>query len=1088
MDNFIRSVSSILSRTFNEAGCGVSSTAANSVAKYISSSVSIKQANGINEPGWGANNSFKFMTSSLQLPFNYESVIRNGDLDSMSVFDFWNSKSSEVHSKFFVSSIDFSSNDYTNLAKTKIGRKGIPTIVNIFRQFSPFHTLNKIYVGSGISDYYYSTRTDGKGIPGTADPGVAWSGIFDLEVVNTIQSDMDQLHSTYTASAFPGAWAAGGSFSGVGVFPNIWNPQNGRYLPSATLVGTRGTTAPGYFWSGGGVEDDLGLKQLIARRTAGRRKDLKYKFTGWAQNRQGLNQPIGTDWFGMSGGTLQPVLKARGLNLPGFVPKGFNFSSQNFVDTSGSLSSVYSYYNTSATPFFEFYASSFFPARAIPDFEPNASSFNQLRDVFGSQILRAMTETFVRRGRKDSRWYRFTDQGFENFKFGTGTQKLYWDYNNTFRRQLQCWVNQETQVDGNRYAGGFNILAHVFGPLLFNHNFSIKGNIQDNLGSKSYPGSYGGAISSLNPDWSGVIATRAINENNIYINTLGEDVQLTEGILAAGAYGTYENSLDVFEHPSNLYQSNKTTLSGIDFVAPQVNSFAVWNNPSNPSYNIDLTSPSGITFVQRHGTDNPFQTVRARFVLDGNMNYSYNGNLKYPPRSLQSLRSKSLSAIAGWQLQEATRTPNINSAGYRTNTNVPQSFLVDTAGSAIPYVQLMGVGGYSGTGVVGVMSGVLGTSHTPNLATVVDVTDRQTPANLRPFTPADSYQISFEASSSPAATNSRICYALFNQTAQKQWVEPTGQWRDMESTYSSNLVNVMTSSVGSEPDWRLYKGTITPSSIFSQNDNYQLIVAPGRKTKTVSTHFRVRNIKVENREQGITKITAGRQGNKLFKDEEYLLGINARVARIAAAQTYPNENLYVRVVTDPKPFVGNGWNSFAKSWCYDWTSKSWSNSRETSNDRQWKRLTFPGSSIEPTRHILEFNTQNSRTPLKYHSLSQDGPLGGYFLSAGPVHNDETVYYVEVGKRDRTGEFNGVTLLGVDIVNKLYNVYAEDYTRKDFVDIFDFFDDLNISKSSRDARDSSGTYLLSGGSRSEYLEYWGGSHSATNGIYGFIEND
>ena len=96
--------------------------------------------------------------------------------------------------------------------------------------------------------------------------------------------------------------------------------------------------------------------------------------------------------------------------------------------------------------------------------------------------------------------------------------------------------------------------------------------------------------------------------------------------------------------------------------------------------------------------------------------------------------------------------------------------------------------------------------------------------------------------------------------------------------------------------------------------------------------------------------------------------------------------------------------------------------------------------------------------------------------------------MEVGKRDRTGEFNGVTLLGVDIVNKLYNVYAEDYTRKDFVDIFDFFDDLSISKSSRDARDSSGTYLLSGGSRSEYLEYWGGSHSATNGIYGFIEND
>ena len=1091
VDSFIRSVSSVLSRTYTKAGCGVSATAANSVAKYISSSVSIKDVNGINEPGWGANNNFKFMSSSLQLPFNYEEVIRRGDLNSMSVFDYWNSKSSTVHSKFHMSSIDMSANSYTNLAGTKLGRKGIPTIVDIFRQFAPFHTINQIYVGSGVYDNYCWTR-HGTNVPFTPGAsGVEWSGIMDIEVVNTIQSDMDQLHSTYTASAFPGAWAAGGSFSGVGVFPSVWDPQNGRYLPSATLHGTKGTGPQGYFWSGGGDEDDFGLKKLIARRTAGRRKDLKYKFTGWAQNRQGLNQPIATDWFGMSGGTIQPVLKARGLNLPGFVPKGFNFSSQNFVDTSGSLSSVYAYQTTNRTPFFEFHTSSFFPARGIPDFQPNASSFNQLRDVFGSQILRAMTTIFIKRGRKDSRWYRFTDQGFENFKFGTGVQKLYWDYNNIFRRQLQCWVDQKAQVSTNRYAGGFNILAHVFGPLFFNNNFSIKGNIQDNLGSASYPGYHKGSISSTNPDWSGVVATPAVVGNDTYVNTSGGNITLTPGILAANAFGTYTNYLDAYEHPNSNYFSNRTLLSGIEFVAPSVNSVAVWNNKSNPAYNLDLISPNGITLVQRHATDNPFETIRTRFTLNGNMNYSYNGRDMYPPRSLQSLQSKSLSAIAGWQLQEETRTPNISTAGHLPNANATQSFVVESAGSALPYVQLMGVGGHSGIGVVGVMSGVLGSSQTPNLATFVNVTDRQTPANLRPLTPADSYQISFEASGRSAADD-RICYAVFNQTAQKNWVESTGQWRDIKTTYSSNLVNVMTSSVGSEPDWHLYKGTITTSSIFSQNDNYQLIIAPGRRhisvPATASTHFRVRNIKVENQEQGITNITAGRQGNKLFKDEQYLLGIEARVAKLAYASTNRDEKLYVRIVTDPKPFLGNGWESFAKNWCYDWTAKSWSEATATRAERQWKQLPFPGSSIDTTRHVLEFNTLNSRTPLKYNSLSKDGPLGGYFASAGPVHDDQTVYYVEVGKPNPTGEYNGVTLLGVDIVNKRYNVYAEDYSKKDFVDIFDFFDDLNISKSSRDARDSSGTYLLSGGSRSEYLEYWGGSHSATNGVYGFREND
>ena len=1089
MDDFIRSVSSILSRSYAEAGCEVPVSAAASVAEYISSSVSIKDVNGITEPGWGANNTFKFMTSSLNLPLNYQQVIRGGDLESMSVFDYWNSKSSEVHSKFHASSIDFSSLGYTNLTKTKMGRKGIPTIVNIFRQFSPFHTLNKLFVGSGITDNYFWTRH-------SALPGIEWSGTQDIQILNTIQSDMDQAMSSKEASTFPGAWAAGGSFSGVGVFPTIWNPQGGRYIPSATLHGTRGTSPQGYFWSGGAVTvSGYGSKALIAARTAGRRRDLKYKFIGWAQNRQGLNQPISTDWFGMSGEALQPVLKGRGLNIPAFVPKGFNFSSQNFVDTSGSLSSVYSYYNSSSTPFFEFSASEFFPARGVPDFEPNASSFNQLRDVFGSQILRAMTTIFIKKGRQDKRWLRFTDQGFENFKFGGGVQKLFTDYHTLFKSQLSCWIDQETQVDGDRFAGGFNIIAHVFGPLLFNHNFSIRGDIQKNLDRKAFPGVFGGSISSLHPDWSGVVTTPTVEQNNVYLNTQGNRVELTEGILDAGAHGSYVNYLDIFENPSDTFQSNRTLLSGIEFVSSKVNSIVVWNNPSNPLYNIDQISASGLTFLQRTPTTNYLRTVRARFPLDGNLNYSYNGKLKFPPKDESRTSSKSLSAIAGWALQSTYRTPVINSEVGLTNASNPQCWWSDAEGSGLPYVELRGKGGMSGVGQDGVMSGVLGLSYNPNLATVTSFADRFTPANLRPLTPANSYQISFEASSGHTSDNAKITYALHNETNQKQWVQPTaldtsGEWRDMATTYSSNLVNVTTSSTKLETGWNIYTGTITPSSTFLQGDTYQLIISPGRKGApgTATSSWRIRNISIKNSEQGITRITAGRQGNKLFPNEQYLLGVDARVARIAAATSHPDEKLYIRIVTDPKPYLGNGWTSFAKNWCYDWHAKSWTDSRNTPIENQWQEFSFPGSSLEPTRHVIEFNTLNSRTPLKYHSLSNDGPMGGYFASAGPVHNDETVYYVEVGKPQPTGEFNGLTLLGVDITNKRYNVYADDYTRKNFTDIVDFFDDLGVNKSSRDARDSSGTYLLSGGSRSEYLEYWGGSHSATDGKFGFTENE
>ena len=113
-------------------------------------------------------------------------------------------------------------------------------------------------------------------------------------------------------------------------------------------------------------------------------------------------------------------------------------------------------------------------------------------------------------------------------------------------------------------------------------------------------------------------------------------------------------------------------------------------------------------------------------------------------------------------------------------------------------------------------------------------------------------------------------------------------------------------------------------------------------------------------------------------------------------------------------------------------------------------------------------------------------MDGYFASAGPVHDDQSVYYLEIAKPIRTGEYNGVTIKSISLINKLYNKYAEDLQKPEFWGAFQFFDRLGNSKSSRDARDSSGTYHTSGGSRSEYLEYWGGSHSAVNGIYGFTD--
>jgi len=1071
----VRSMSSLMSRPIENLGLGIETSSCHQVAEYIVSSIGIKNQNGFLEPGFGDNNSFKFMSSSLNLPYNYGTIIREGNIDGMSVFDYWNAKSSEVHSKFSLSSIDFTRDDYIDLSRTKLGRKGIPTIIDIFRQFAPFHALNKIFVGSGIDEHYGGRRN----APGDDDPTSAWSGTNDLQIINTIQSDADQFNSSYAYDGFPGTQAPDhGYFSSVGISPSVYNPKQARWIPSATLL------SDGYFWSGGTITGPSALKALTdLPRTAGRRKNLKYKFIGWAQNREGLNQPGPTDYF------LTGTNTERSLEIPGFVPKGFDFSAQQYVSTSGSLSSVYSQYNTSATPFFEFAGSSNFPVRAVSDYNTNASSWNQYRDVFGSQILRALTQIFVTRSKSDSRWLDFSNASFQNFKFGREIIALYQEYNTKFNRQLLNVVPGATLQPRQDYAGGFNILAHVFGPGLFNNNFSIKGGIISNMSAIAL-NQRSASISSLNYDWSSVVATQAIGEDFHLHTSDGNGKDLSEGILQAGAYGTYFHPLDVFEAPNQIVFSNGTLLSGIEMVCPAVNSIAVWNAPENESYNVDNIKPNGLTLIQRHNTDNVREGMRVRFPLNGNMNYSYNGQFKFPPLD-DALQNAALSSIAGWRLVDKFRAPNIAQYdGNRTIAPGRQAILMETPGtSALPavYLSSKGRGNINSAGTK-----PLGNQDNPALVTVVETTDRQTPKNLRDLEPNTRYSITLEASSTFSTGNPSIVGALFNVTKGKHWNGTS--WASNTVALSGNDVFVLTS--GTNPltaaaqeteTWKEYTTDFTTDYTFEKGDSYQLWTLPINATNTAVHTIGVRDIRTHFKGPlQATKSFYGGDGNKLFAEQEYKLGVRARVANINQGLSGVDERLQVRVVVEQKPFVGNGWNKVAKSWAYNWGTKSWDDTATTERNEMWKALDVTSTTAKGQEFGLEFNTFNSRTPLRYFAL--DGPLNGYFTSAGPVHDSNSVYYIEIGKPTNTGLNNGVTLLDTNLINKNYNIYAADYTRKDFRDVFEFFDDLNNTKSSRDAQDSSGTYLTHGGSRNEYLQYWGGSHSATDGVYGFVDNE
>jgi hypothetical protein len=130
-----------------------------------------------------------------------------------------------------------------------------------------------------------------------------------------------------------------------------------------------------------------------------------------------------------------------------------------------------------------------------------------------------------------------------------------------------------------------------------------------------------------------------------------------------------------------------------------------------------------------------------------------------------------------------------------------------------------------------------------------------------------------------------------------------------------------------------------------------------------------------------------------------------------------------------------------------------------------------------------FSTRNDRTDLKYKSLAATE----YYDLAGPVHDKNTAYYVEIAKPYYTDDLAAATLESVSIVDMEYEQAVDGYEKEDLFPLFEYFDDLSVGSHSRDAFNSSGTFYTSGGSRSEGMEWFGGSHSAVDGIYTFEEN-
>ena len=103
---YLTELSSIMIRNKEEFGLGIASDMATKFTSYVTSSI-FPDIDPVLAPGFGANNGFKFFTVNPELPINYKEVIQRGEIESTAMFDYWNSKSSEVHIKMDLDDIDF---------------------------------------------------------------------------------------------------------------------------------------------------------------------------------------------------------------------------------------------------------------------------------------------------------------------------------------------------------------------------------------------------------------------------------------------------------------------------------------------------------------------------------------------------------------------------------------------------------------------------------------------------------------------------------------------------------------------------------------------------------------------------------------------------------------------------------------------------------------------------------------------------------------------------------------------------------------------------------------------------------------------
>ena len=1111
----LTTLSSILARGPSLGGLGLTQEASKYVTEFCKANLGLDQT----PPMPGDRQRFKFQTSSLAVAPNTSSLpLQSAKFEDVTnLSDYWNRKSSVM-----VLDINALDANFSQKGNSKLNLENLRMLHQVFREFMPLRVMVHSVITNNLADGGGSQQQndgifDGYGW-GTG--GLLPSGVICIRGDYSKQDAAINIVNESFASGFVGLQNGGIS---AGTY------QEGRYVPDVNAT----------YW------DSVAA---VPYRTSSRSRNLRYSLPGRFFSRNGRNTPHSLDFMSTyswgstsatmaSAGDFLNVLTEGGtgyafsaLEVSTYQPKGWNFSSQSYLDVSSreydTSNAIKAQRERHSRPRWQstdsgLPASACFPFRAAERYavECSAGGAEERHRVF--EITRTIIDIIFKnyKASGDRALLNFNHEDLLNKEFGTGVNQLFRKYKNEFLSRLDD--------------SGFSLLNHTFGPFLAGGDLPIRGSITNGDLDESQthtPGRPPGVddVITTRQEYKNVIGGNNINANVLY-NSSGSR-ELIESYGLASEEGLHSWKPDIDSLYGSKQHSNVSLLSSVEVVASPVSeSFAVLNDAYSrfkvTDENVHMISLYGRGFHKTYE-----DCLKFRYPLNQNKNFISNPTFLPNPPSRTNLPLYSLD-VKGWDLSDVAKDPTWNNTGSVAGT------LAHVKGSTGPFSQYNVTNAIaSGNNYILLRSRRSAAATpfrnqaSPTLKTSIQTHFDTSSTDLKPLrtgiVPGKTYKLSIDTVAE-VATGSWT-YVLTNVTKNEVYSE----WGWGTSSY--NQVNVSL-PVTSTTIREVIESDIAIPTRFEPDDEYQLNLSYVTGAGSTAVKWAaIYNVSF--------KEVISYESNTLMPDSYY------RFTIVAGAEGTNFDNLVI-----PRKFAALGVRVSTdivideygrpRRYVYNFAQKSWVELTQ----RHYTRDLTRGVSFFGTRYNMytpggEFQIEGTSTPYigSYHRMDENGVItfmegrfhtptarvltpvstnhytreatedGVIFglpsptkfnqflefdfdtLGGSHIHNSETGYYIEFFRvqgpnPERIKMETRIDVHKIHGYNRVLNEYTSkqfntaDYDRDDTEVIMRFFDSIisTYKINSRNSNDSASYTGALGGGRSEMLSPYGGS-KRTNG--------